>query len=242
MRSFQHFYYFVPFAYTWLQLPGHAKTWMWQAAREIHISVMTNSWQSSLVPLRATNAVSHLNATVPPSTPAATTEATYEYKNTVNEKEDKGEHVLQHRVNGSVDFYQNFNSYDNGFGSLHGEFWLGRGLRYLSEMTSRRNNTLRVDLQAPDGSRIYDVYEGFSVGPVHQNLLAYHSGHPFTTYDQLRGNHCAVVSHGGWWYYNCYTANLNGHYFVPGTSNNTAMEYSSLAYSISLKESKIMFR
>ncbi|XP_052787637.1 ficolin-3-like [Mya arenaria] len=164
--------------------------------------------------------------------------------------------VLQHRVNGSVDFYQNFNSYDNGFGSLHGEFWLG--LRYLSEMTSRRNNTLRVDLQAPDGSRIYDVYEGFSVGPgldytlhlgksidslhLHQNLLAYHSGHPFTTYDQLRGNHCAVVSHGGWWYYNCYTANLNGHYFVPGTSNNTAMEYSSLAYSISLKESKIMFR
>ncbi|WAR29182.1 ANGP2-like protein, partial [Mya arenaria] len=36
--------------------------------------------------------------------------------------------VFQHRVNGSVDFYRNFSSYENGFGSLHGEFWLGKML------------------------------------------------------------------------------------------------------------------
>ncbi|XP_052239828.1 angiopoietin-2-like isoform X2 [Dreissena polymorpha] len=33
--------------------------------------------------------------------------------------------VFQRRVNGSVDFLQNFASYENGFGDVHGEFWMG---------------------------------------------------------------------------------------------------------------------
>ncbi|XP_052786230.1 ficolin-2-like [Mya arenaria] len=71
--------------------------------------------------------------------------------------------VFQHRIDDSVDFYKNFSSYENGFGSLHGNFWLG--LRYMNEMTSRRTNRLRIDLQTSNATKMYDVYEGFSVGP-----------------------------------------------------------------------------
>ena len=33
--------------------------------------------------------------------------------------------VFQKRIDGSVDFYRGFNEYENGFGSVYGEFWLG---------------------------------------------------------------------------------------------------------------------
>ena len=33
--------------------------------------------------------------------------------------------VIQHRINGSVDFYLNWTDYVNGFGDLEGEFWYG---------------------------------------------------------------------------------------------------------------------
>ncbi|WAR28961.1 TENR-like protein [Mya arenaria] len=70
--------------------------------------------------------------------------------------------VFQHRVDGSVDFYRNFSSYENGFGSLQGEFWLG--LKMMHEMTSRTTHDLRIDITHADDSPAYVVYAGFSVG------------------------------------------------------------------------------
>ncbi|CAF3601716.1 unnamed protein product, partial [Rotaria sp. Silwood2] len=33
--------------------------------------------------------------------------------------------VIQHRINGTIDFYHGWNDYKNGFGDLRTEFWLG---------------------------------------------------------------------------------------------------------------------
>ncbi|XP_052786383.1 microfibril-associated glycoprotein 4-like [Mya arenaria] len=170
--------------------------------------------------------------------------------------------VFKHRVNGSVDFYQNFSSYENGFGSPHGEFWLG--LRLLNELTSRRNHTLRIDLKAHNGTRMYDVYDGFSVGagsnytlhvdhrvdslhlPYGHLLSPYHDGQPFSTYDHDMDQHssssCAITYHGGWWYNGCYAANLNGRYFVNGFPYYTGMVYMPFATFESVKKSKMMFK
>ncbi|WAR29941.1 FCN1-like protein [Mya arenaria] len=150
--------------------------------------------------------------------------------------------VVDGQVDGSVDFFKNFSSYENGFGSLHGDFWLG--LRYLNEMSSRRNNTLRIELRTPNATRLYDVYEEF-MGSTYL-FSPYHDGMAFTTYDhdmdQSSVSNCANDYHGAWWYKSCYSANLNGQYFVPGTHNGTGITYNSFKFLISLKESKMMFK
>ena len=33
--------------------------------------------------------------------------------------------VFQKRFNGRLDFYQTFKEYEDGFGGLHAEFWMG---------------------------------------------------------------------------------------------------------------------
>ena len=52
--------------------------------------------------------------------------------------------VFQRRQDGSVDFYRNWTDYEDGFGNLTGEFWLGLGK--INCLTKEQSNTLRVDL------------------------------------------------------------------------------------------------
>ncbi|WAR28949.1 ANGP4-like protein, partial [Mya arenaria] len=171
--------------------------------------------------------------------------------------------VFQHRVDGSVDFYRDFSSYEDGFGSLQGEFWLG--LKLMHEMTSRTAHDLRIDITRANDSTAYVVYADFSVGagsnytlhvgnalsergllPDGLQFNTYANGSAFTTFDDDNDDswwgYCAVRYHGAWWYRFCtYRANLNGLYYTPGTfvSNKTAMIFDSRE---SLKTSRMMFR
>ncbi|WAR28953.1 ANGP4-like protein, partial [Mya arenaria] len=177
--------------------------------------------------------------------------------------EQGGWTVFQHRVDGSVDFYRNFSSYENGFGSLQGEFWLG--LKMMHEMTSRTTHDLRIDITHADDSPAYVVYAGFSVGAGsdytlhigdsrtemglrpsgYETFNTYAKGSAFSTFDHENdswGSYCAVYHHGAWWYRGCtYMANLNGLYYTPGmhVGNRTAMIFDSKE---SLKTSRMMFR
>lgn len=51
---------------------------------------------------------------------------------------------------------------------------------------------------------------GFS-GTVQDSFSWYHDGQSFSTPDS--GNICAEISHSGWWYSQCFYANLNGFYY-----------------------------
>ena len=70
--------------------------------------------------------------------------------------------VFQRRLDGSVDFYLDWESYKNGFGDLNGEFWLGND--NLHRLTAADDVTLRVDLEDFDGDTRYAEYTTFKVG------------------------------------------------------------------------------
>ncbi|XP_052785979.1 ficolin-1-like [Mya arenaria] len=173
--------------------------------------------------------------------------------------------VFQHRVNGSVDFYRNFSSYEAGFGSLSGEFWLGLSL--MHEMTSGSTNELRIDIERANGSLAYVVYPRFRIEAAPTYILRIgnktdYSGVTSTVADYLpstanggadnmafstfdrdndrSGINCASSYHGAWWYNHCYQyANLNGDYLTPGTHSSYSMTFDEY---VSLKTSRMMFR
>ncbi|XP_053374817.1 coadhesin-like [Mercenaria mercenaria] len=69
--------------------------------------------------------------------------------------------VFQYRFNGSEDFFRNFSDYENGFGKLDGEFWLG--LMYIQELADQGDTELRVDLEAANGDKAYETLVHFSL-------------------------------------------------------------------------------
>ena len=73
----------------------------------------------------------------------------------------RGWTVFQRRLNGSVDFFQGWESYKNGFGDLNGEFWLGND--NLHRLTAFGDVMLRVDLEDFDGNITYAEYTTFQV-------------------------------------------------------------------------------
>ena len=75
--------------------------------------------------------------------------------------------VFQKRLNGSVDFYRNWTEYQQGFGDLSGEFWLG--LDNIHRLTSQTNNKLRVELEDFEGNTAYAEYHIFAVADETEN-------------------------------------------------------------------------
>ncbi|XP_070173329.1 microfibril-associated glycoprotein 4-like [Littorina saxatilis] len=136
--------------------------------------------------------------------------------------------VFQRRQDASVDFYRNWTSYQNFFGGLTGNFWLG--LDALHMLTSRQQYELRVDLMKWDNTTGYATYSNFSISDSGDNYrltfgsftnggagdsLSYHRGYQFSTWDRdhdMRSGNCAQQYHSAWWYRDCSMASLNGEY------------------------------
>ena len=64
--------------------------------------------------------------------------------------------VVQKRLDGSVLFDRGWSDYQNGFGNLYGEFWLG--LEKIHRLT-KSPSKLRVDLEDFDGKTSYAEYD-----------------------------------------------------------------------------------
>ena len=70
--------------------------------------------------------------------------------------------VFQKRLDGSVDFYRGWADYQNGFGNLNGEFWLG--LDKIHRLTNSDTFKLRVDLEDWEGETRFAEYDMFAIG------------------------------------------------------------------------------
>ncbi|XP_025102264.1 ficolin-2-like isoform X5 [Pomacea canaliculata] len=140
--------------------------------------------------------------------------------------------VIQRRRDGSVDFYRNWVDYENGFGDVSGEFWLG--LSSLYRLTKDKPVRLRVDLREVNGESHYAEYSSFSVGGPDTNYrltvsgysgnagdsMEFHNTQSFTTYDrdnEKTSDNCATMYHGAWWFKDCHKSHLNGLYKADGT-------------------------
>nr|XP_039256652.1 ficolin-1-like [Styela clava] len=145
--------------------------------------------------------------------------------------------VFQRRVDGSEDFYRNWDDYVEGFGNKDKEFWLG--LENIHNIVKRGTHELRIDMEDWEGNKAYAKYGSFYVGDLSSNYrltLGEYSGNagdalgnvqhrnmPFTTKDADHDTHnwgnCAQLFHGAFWYGTCHSTNLNGLYIHGG--NNT---------------------
>ncbi|XP_071133111.1 fibrinogen C domain-containing protein 1-like [Mytilus edulis] len=167
--------------------------------------------------------------------------------------------VFQRRINGTTDFFRGWEEYENGFGNLEAEFWLGN--RKINELTSNGLHELRVDLTDFDGNSGYAKYSRFSVGDASTqyklkvggysgnigNSLKHNNGMSFTTKDRENDLHyivnCANDRGGAWWYHSCTSVNLNGQYLQGGQVDLKSIHwYMWKASSISLQSSVMMFR
>ncbi|KAM7400911.1 hypothetical protein PAMA_005213 [Pampus argenteus] len=145
---------------------------------------------------------------------------------------DGGWTVIQRRQDGSVDFDQLWQAYEEGFGSLNGEFWLG--LEKIHSIAKVGGYTLKIKL-SDWGDDLASVQLPFQLGGQESkyslqiqeagtfNTLESSlgtdatSGLPFSTRDQdndqKNDTNCAKHLSGGWWFSNCGRSNLNGRYF-----------------------------
>ena len=149
--------------------------------------------------------------------------------------------MFQRRRDGSENFYRGWTDYENGFGNVKGEHWLG--LKKISCLTSVGVKTkLRIDLADFAGHSKYACYDSFHVGTRSTNyrltiggyqnggigtagdsMISHNlNGMPFSTHDRDNDKYsslnCAVHHQGAWWHRICTYSNLNGLY-LSGQSN-----------------------
>ena len=148
--------------------------------------------------------------------------------------------VFQRRESGLIDFYLGWSDYEEGFGYLDHEFWLG--LDNIHRLTAAGgNNTLRIDMENFDGNTAYAQYSTFSIGDSsteYRMTIAGYSGTAgdsmyetpsntannikFSTKDNdndANGRNCATSYKGAWWYNSCHYSHLNGQYLGSGSDS-----------------------
>ncbi|XP_033246406.1 fibrinogen-like protein 1 [Drosophila miranda] len=144
--------------------------------------------------------------------------------------------AIQRRLDGSVNFYRNWDQYRKGFGKLNGEFFIG--LEKLHRLTSSQPHELYISFRRFNGESSYAHYDDFVIGSEEEGyelkLLGHYQGNSsdalrthdkmkFSTFDrdndEFTHMNCAEYHHGAWWYDFCSRSNLNGKYFKAEVDN-----------------------
>ncbi|XP_063443138.1 fibrinogen-like protein 1 isoform X1 [Mytilus trossulus] len=154
--------------------------------------------------------------------------------------------VIQKRLDGTTDFYRNWQEYKQGFGNVNCEYGLGND--NLHNILSTKDYTLRIDLQDWNNETRYAEYDTFFIGnettyykltigdyngTVGDSILSPSrerrtiNGMAFSTFDSDNDNdtlNCALdYEHAGWWFNGCTDTNLNGIYYNGGVVNKDGM-------------------
>ena len=148
--------------------------------------------------------------------------------------------IQRNRKNSQLSFNKNWREYEDGFGDVNDDFWVG--LKLMNTLTQYGQWEMRVDFQKNDKSWSYLHYNQFSVGSVSDKYRLKVAGYTggsgdyftagnepannaqFTTYDNdndVHGDNCAILVNSGWWYYRCYDIHPNRqppHYDWPNTA------------------------
>ncbi|XP_049548188.1 angiopoietin-4-like [Anopheles darlingi] len=170
--------------------------------------------------------------------------------------------VVQHRFDGSVDFYRNWDQYREGFGEVDNEFWLG--LERMHQLTTARPYELIVEMKDFKGNYGYTRYIRFQVGSESEKYEltlglgldsgragdgfdGFHNGVKFSTKDrdndETPDKHFAVRYTGAWWY--CPgggVTNLNGPYKNSDDTWNSTVWYHFKADLRALSFTRMMIR
>lgn len=126
--------------------------------------------------------------------------------------------VVMRRLSNEFTFNRLYSEYEDGFGSLDGDFWYG--LRSMEALTSRESYEMRVDMYNntnDNESASHALYSSFEVGGTNYTLsLGEFTGsdpnlmNNLEQFNNMRfsakhtvldaSNSCANVFKGGWWY------------------------------------------
>jgi len=139
--------------------------------------------------------------------------------------------VFHRRFTGNLDFNRTFSEYENGFGDIHAEFWLG--LKVMQEMTHNGQGIeIRIRLNSTNGNssqywsgvypnvlvslNTYKTNVDDGVGDLYSYdpefgpdvdrgtpLRPFAPTIAFSTKDHGPEADCANTLGGGWWYLNC---------------------------------------
>ncbi|KAJ8357278.1 hypothetical protein SKAU_G00200720 [Synaphobranchus kaupii] len=173
--------------------------------------------------------------------------------------DDGGSTIIQNRQDGSVDFDQTWEKYENGFGNLEEEFWLG--LKKIYAIARQGSYILRIELEDWKQGRHSFEYNLTLEGPASHyalHLMQVSGDLPdvmtnytarFSTKDHNNNedSSCAQNYTGGWWFNACEGTNLNGRY-APARPRGRTERRRGMYWrpgggnAYSLKSSKILIR
>lgn len=142
--------------------------------------------------------------------------------------------LIQRRTNGDVNFTRGWNDYENGFGNLSGDFWLG--LDNIHILSNPPVEVMIEGITQDTNEAVWERYSNFTVDNAGSNFTLHmntngtynnaakqhsytvsngfgrHNGYPFSTFDHQSKYYCSGYDNGGWWYTDCWNVLINNNY------------------------------